>query len=171
MKVFKMDIISNSSPIIFLSKIGMLDLLVKLFDNIYIPDAVYDEVSLSDKDDNVSRLIKEKVDLGQIKKFKVKNIVAVRALLGRLHQGEVEVIIGANEMKIKMVILDDLYARNKATQLDLDVTGTIGILLLAYRNGLISNLELELQKLISIGCRISDTLMQQILKDIVINKD
>lgn len=49
-----MKIVSNSSPLIFLSKIDRLDVLTKMFDKIYIPYAVYDETVLSQKTDNVA---------------------------------------------------------------------------------------------------------------------
>jgi len=37
-------VVANSSVIIFLSKIGLLYLLKRLFGDIYIPEAVYREV-------------------------------------------------------------------------------------------------------------------------------
>jgi len=167
-----MNIVSNSSPLIFLAKLGRLDVLNRLFDKVYIPQAVYNEVVLADKDDDASHLIEEKIKTGQINRFKVQNEVAIRTLLGRLHQGEVEAIIGAGELKINSVILDDLYARNKAKQLDLAVTGTLGILLLAYKRGLVEDLKSELQKLIAAGYRISDALIQTVIREIEIdNRD
>ena len=167
-----MNIVSNSSPLIFLAKLGRLDVLNRLFDKVYIPQAVYNEVVLADKDDDANHLIEEKIKTGQINRFKVQNEVAIRTLLGRLHQGEVEAIIGAGELKINSVILDDLYARNKAKQLDLAVTGTLGILLLAYKRGLVEDLKAELQKLIAAGYRISDALIQTVIREIEIdNRD
>jgi predicted nucleic acid-binding protein len=40
-----MKVVSNSSPLIFLSAIGMLDLLKNEFGELMIPEAVYDEVT------------------------------------------------------------------------------------------------------------------------------
>lgn len=40
-----MKVVSNSSPLIFLSAIGMLDLLKVEFGEIIVPEAVYDEVT------------------------------------------------------------------------------------------------------------------------------
>ena len=50
-----MNIVSNSSPLIFLSKIGRLDVLTQIFNKIYIPYAVYDETVLSHKTDDAAR--------------------------------------------------------------------------------------------------------------------
>ena len=40
-----MKVVSNSSPLIFLSAIGMLDLLKAEFGEILMPEAVFDEVA------------------------------------------------------------------------------------------------------------------------------
>ncbi len=38
-----MRVVLNSSPLIFLAKLGLLDLLEKLFEEVYITEAVYHE--------------------------------------------------------------------------------------------------------------------------------
>jgi predicted nucleic acid-binding protein len=53
-------------------------------------------------------------------------------------------MIGAIERNIQTVVLDDNAARNKAKQLGLDVTGTLGILQGAYKKGLVDDLEQEI---------------------------
>jgi predicted nucleic acid-binding protein len=40
-----MKVVSNSSPLIFLSAIGKLDILKSEFGEIIVPEAVYDEVT------------------------------------------------------------------------------------------------------------------------------
>ena len=160
-----MNIICNSRPLIFLSKIGKLEIVFQLFDKVYIPQAVYKETLLSGKEDISSIKIVEDISSGNLILFNVKNEVAKKALTGRLHSGEIEVIIGATELGIKDVILDDLSARRKAKQLDLNVTGTLGILSLAFEKNLLNDFETEIQKLINIGFRISPALLQKILND------
>lgn len=161
-----MNIISNSSPLIFLSKIGRFEILPKLFDKVYIPNAVYQEAVLSDKNDDTAAPIAKGILDGYIIQFHVQNKLAVKALAGRLHPGEIEVIVGASELGINNVILDDLYARNKAKQFNLHITGTIGVLQIAYRIGIIKDFESEIHKLISTDFRISPTLLQRILADL-----
>ena len=56
----------------------------------------------------------------------------------KLHDGEVEVIILAQEIKADLVIIDDNAARKTAVYLGLPLTGTIGVLLRAKTEGLIS---------------------------------
>ena len=50
------DVIVNSTPMIILSKIGMLDILQKMYGNVIIPQAVFDEVTV--KDDYACHTIK-----------------------------------------------------------------------------------------------------------------
>jgi predicted nucleic acid-binding protein len=65
-------------------------------------------------------------------------------------------------MKI-LVLLDDHYARNKAKQFDLMVTGTLGILLLAYHERMIKDLHDEIEKLKAVGFRISNGVLKHVL--------
>ena len=95
----------------------------------------------------------------------IENVTAVKGLLGRLHIGEVEVMIGAIENNIEVVVLDDKYARNKAKQLGLKVTGTAGLLLRAYKLGLVITLEDELKKLQQAGAYISDDVIEVISRE------
>lgn len=157
-----MNVASNTSPLIFLGKIGRLDLLSGLFDYVYIPMAVYHEITLNIQDD-ISHIIHNKVVNKHIEIFKVQNEIAVKTLIGRLHPGEIETIIGAGELKVGRVILDDGYARNKAKHFDLMVTGTLGILIPAYHEGMIKDMQTEIQKLKAVGFRVSNDVIEKVL--------
>jgi predicted nucleic acid-binding protein len=136
-----------------------------MFDKIYIPYAVYDETVLSQKTDNVASEIELLIAKGQVIRFDVRNELAIKALSGRLHLGEVQVIIGASELGIQEVLLDDLHARNKAKQFDLNIIGTLGILKLAYKRGITYDLKSDIVKLLDADFRISSSLLQRILDD------
>ena len=118
-------ILCNASPVIFLSKITRLHLLSDLFCEVLIPDGVLNEVN--QRPDDAANIFNELRASGNLTVFTVKNRTAVMAMIGRLHLGEVEVIVGAGELGIPNVILDDGYARSKAKQMGLNVTGTLGI--------------------------------------------
>jgi len=153
-----MDIVVNASPLILLGKIGRLHLLNKIYGTVYIPSAVLQEIQ---------EVGKTKIDLTQVnfKQLEVANKIAVLGLLGRLHVGEVEVMVGAVEKGIKRVVLDETTARNKAKQLGLDVIGTLGILLEARKMGLVDDLPQELVNLKSAGMYLSDGLLTKILSE------
>lgn len=62
----KSKIITNSTPIIGLSIVGQLKLLAELFEKVYVPNAVYQEIILSnsprkyDKDE-LKKMINEDI--------------------------------------------------------------------------------------------------------------
>lgn len=156
----------NASPLIFLSKLERLCLLNELFETIYIPDAVLDEIN-AETNAETNAIKQPGINNLDFKQLTVTNRTAVTGLLGRLHIGEVETIIGAIEHGFTTVILDDNAARNKAKQFGLSVTGTLGVLLKASKRGLVSNLDQDISKLIKAGLYVSDEIIKRILnKDI-----
>jgi len=153
-------VICNASPLIFLSKIGRLVLLSDLFSEICVPTGAWEEAIR--KPDDVSKNLKKMKSSNAINVFTVKNTTAVSAIVGRLHIGEVEVIIGAGEQGVSKVILDDGYARSKAKQMGLSVTGTLGVLIAAQQKGLIADIDNDLDNLLKTGFRISDSIVNQV---------
>lgn len=72
----------------------------------------------------------------------------------KLHDGEVEVMILAQEQKADLVILDDNAAKKTAKYLGLPVTGTLGVLIKAKRMGIIESVKpliTELRKMDSMS--------------------
>ncbi len=80
-----------------------------------------------------------------------------------LGQGEAEVIALATETGMKAII-DDLKARKVAETLDLNITGTIGILLKAENLGLIDSAYSKAKELKDIGFYVSDELLGDLSK-------
>ena len=87
-----MKIVCNSSLLIFLSKLQKLDILQELFEKVYIPKAVSDEIVNINNEDSISIELRKRISQKTIEVFNVKNEIAVKGLIGRLHHGEVEVI-------------------------------------------------------------------------------
>ena len=93
-----MKAICNTSPIIGLTIIGHLDLLWELFD-IYVPQEVYNEVVNVASDQAIGKHeLRNAVAKGFIKVHEVKDQDFVEKSYGRLHKGELEVILGAKEI-------------------------------------------------------------------------
>ena len=65
----------------------------------------------------------------------VRDIAEKKMYKAKLHDGEVEVMILAQEQKADLVIIDDNAAKKAAKYLGLTVTGTLGVLLKAKRQG------------------------------------
>ncbi|WP_228021622.1 DUF3368 domain-containing protein [Vasconcelosia minhoensis] len=72
--------------------------------------------------------------------------------------GESEAIALALEIKNIPVLLDDKKARRIAKQLGLQVTGTVGMLLKAKKQGIVSAIEPILDALENVDFRVSSEL-------------
>ena len=69
----------------------------------------------------------------------------------------------AFELENTLLILDDLKARKVALKLNLDFTGTLGILIKAKEKGLISQIRPILEEIQSTNFRFSEDVFRQIL--------
>jgi len=156
----KFKVVLNSSVIIALAKIGKLELLRKLFGEIVIPTQVYEEVT---RDPTLPGAI-EILTANWIKILQIKNEALFGELCSEIDVGEAAAIVLAKEIDADLVILDDKLARKKADLLGLEYMGTIGLLILAKKKGLIKSLKEELIKLRNKGFWISDALLWKILK-------
>lgn len=159
-------VVSDSSPLIAFSIIDRFPVLQALFPTLWIPDAVYDEVVLaSGRIPNPGAgPVEEAVHAGWIQRLTVHDQDAIQRQMGRLHRGEVEVVLGAIEYRIPAVLLDDRYARRLAATYGLEFTGTVGLLLLAKRRGLIDAVRPLLTDLMREGFRMSASLYQKVLQ-------
>lgn len=129
-----MKAVINSTPLIALSMLNHLFILKALFDEIFVPSSVYEPA---------------------------ESFPLPPELLG-LDTGEMDVILLAREVKADWVLIDEKLARRVAKGLGLKVKGTLGLLLIACRTGLVSEEEARAaaQELASGLFRISDRLFQ-----------
>ncbi len=129
-------IIGNAGPLMALAKLNRLDLLAKLYDRVEIPRAVYREVvtqglTLGAPDARVVQLFWEKHEWPIIE-------VSGDLLSGFqprvvLDAGETEVLALAGENPSALFLIDDDLARQEARRLAVEVKGTLGVLVQAYR--------------------------------------
>ncbi len=152
-------VVSNSTPLIALSRIRKLDLLREYFTEIIIPEAVYQEVVVAGGDLYGAKEIKE---LDWVKVKKVKNDLAAKALETIVDKGEAEAITLAAELESRLLLIDDAEGRKTAQGIGLRITGTVGVLLMAARDGKIE-LKGALDQLLSVGFRLSEKEYQRII--------
>jgi predicted nucleic acid-binding protein len=81
-----------------------------------------------------------------------------------LHEGEVEVMILAQEINADVVVIDDANAKKYAKYLGLPVTGTLGVLIKAKRAGYLKEIKPLLQQLVENNIYISDKIIDLCLK-------
>ena len=83
-----------------------------------------------------------------------------------LGQGESEVITLGREISDATVVLDDLQARKCASLLQVPVAGSIGLLLMAKKDGYIQVVRPEIDKLLKAGMRINTDFLKELYKRI-----
>ncbi len=156
--------VSNASPLIVLSAVRHLWVLEALYERVLIPRGVHDEVVL---DSHGRAGAAEVVAAAWIEIRDVENLDAVEALTaGGLGRGESEAITLAREAGVRTIILDDLRARKMAERYPLQITGVVGILILAKRRGLIPALKPVLDEVIStFHFHVGAKLYQNALRD------
>jgi uncharacterized protein len=154
-------IVSNTTILIGLTKIGRLDLLPKIFPKIYIPDEVYRELVEKGKKKPASDKIKR---AKWIETKSVRDRTPVNLLLASLEKGEAEVLCLAKEMKADLLLLDEEKARKSATLAGFEVMGTVGFLLLAKELGLIKEIRFFIDELQKKRFRISEGVVIEALR-------
>ena len=149
--------ISNASPLIFLSKINQISLLKKLFTSILISKEVKDEIFVESKPETID--IANAIKQGWIKVVEVKDNIPIG-----IEGGESSVINLAKERKDKLII-DDSIAIKVAKAFDIETIRTTTIIFMAVEKDIINKKQAIslINKLIDIGYYISPTYYSAIL--------
>lgn len=127
---------------ISLLKINRPDLLEKLFGEVLIPNAVYEELTADKRFIEEAETVK---DAPYIKPVPVANPEAVRILrmATGLDRGESEAIVLTDERKADILLMDEAKGRAISGKMGITVMGTIGILISAYEENLITSEEVR----------------------------
>lgn len=153
-------VIVNSTPLIALCGIGQLDILQKLYREIYIPTAVYQEVTTVED----SACIQVMTAGRWIHVKQIQDVMEKKMYKAKLHAGEVEVMILAQEQNADLVVIDDNAAKKTAKYLGLTVTGTLGVLLKAKRQGIVEEIHPLLSKMKRNGFYIDPQLENMVVE-------
>ena len=156
-------VVFNTSPLIFLDKLGYLEKSLTLFQSVIIPKNVLNEIYI--KDDNVKKdIIALKNQQNVIFGLETKLIKLYKALKERVGKGEAEAISLAIEKNADLGVLDDYAARRIAIELGLEVKGTLGILkkLLENREIEIHDMNKFYNKLIDVNFRVKKSIFEKI---------
>jgi predicted nucleic acid-binding protein len=155
-------VVSDSSPLITLARIGCFELLPKLYTDIYISNEVYTEVVIDGAglygaaETSQSDWIAVKV---------VQNTVGLAAGIATagLGAGEISAVILAKELSADLVLIDEWKARRYAQQEGLVVIGCVGILEKFHESGHLSDLRGAYRRLVQHRVRIDLQTLQRSL--------
>jgi predicted nucleic acid-binding protein len=156
-------VISDSSPLIALSRIRQLDLLHQLYGDETVPQAVVQEVI----DKGGGQPGTEEVSTAEwIIAVEVEDQEFADSLKRDLGKGEAEAIALAVELQADLLIVDDLLARQVAGILGLNLVGTVGVLLEARQRAVLPEIKPCLDDLIDLaGFRVSGQLYARVLRE------
>jgi uncharacterized protein len=149
-------LVVNSGPLISLARIGQLNLLPTLFGEVVSPSAVFQEVT----QDPLLPGAKVLAKVDWLKVVEASDRDAVERLAVWLDAGESEVLVVAQELGATAAI-DERRGRSLAATLGVPQTGTVGILLIAKKQGVISAITPLLDQLGVNGVRLSSRLYEE----------
>ena len=142
-------VVADASCFILLDKIDGLSLLENLFHSIITSVEVAEEFG------------KPLPEWVQIKVVRDKNFQS--ALFLQVDAGEASAIALAAENLPSLLIIDDLKGRKLAQKLNLTITGTLGVILTAKREGVIPLVRPFFDRIQATNFRVSATLLESIL--------
>lgn len=131
-------IISNTSPLIHLAKVGRLSLLPLCFQKVLIPEEVYEEIKCQPYSIEVIGIDRALQD-GWLQRERVIVRKELASFPG-IDKGELKAIALALEKK-RPLIIDDKVGRIVATVLGVEAHGTLYVLLQARKNKLLTSEE------------------------------
>ncbi|MBL7859247.1 MAG: DUF3368 domain-containing protein [Cyclobacteriaceae bacterium] len=143
-------IISDTSCLILLDKIGELNLLNKLFGQIIITQDIAREFK------------KELPDWFTI--VEPTNKTYQKILEASLDKGEASAIAFAIEQTDCLLIIDDYKGRKYAEQLGIKITGTLGVIIDSKLSGHIESVKPMLEKIKKTDFRLTAELEKKILE-------
>lgn len=154
-------LISNTGPLIALGLIEQLNLLPKFYDQIWISETVQREISA-----NANKPLADLIERCPWIQVHPDADMPDCWLKNLLDPGEASTIALALHHRNHLVMIDEKKGRNIATRIyQLNVIGSVGILAKAKAEGHISLLAPFLYELKSKNYRLSDKLIDMVLKD------
>jgi hypothetical protein len=148
-------IIGDSSALIALGVVDKLELLEKLYKTLFVPQAVYDEVT------QIGRPQSDKLRKFLTNRVKVVDLNLTKVGLGI---GELEAITLYKELNADVLLIDDNRAKKYAILNDVRVIGSLGVLIKAKEESYIDKIKPLLEEIMKSEVYISDKLIVKVLE-------
>jgi len=152
--------VADASPIILLSKANHSNLLLTCADRLLVPAVVAEEVRNADEEDPARRWMESE---GQSFVEATRPVVSEVAAwdLGR---GESHVLSEAHRRDGWTSVVDDGAARRCAQGLDIPVIGSLGVLVVAEKIGVIEAVRPAVEALIEAGLHVDKAVVRRVLR-------
>jgi len=156
-----MKAVSNTTPLRYLIAIEQEHLLGQLFEKVFVPVAVHEELTEARTPEIVRRRV-----LSLPAWFEVRMVEETHASTfpAELHRGERQAILLAEALRVDALLIDEQIGRTIALSRNLPLSGTLGVLERADRMGFVSDFPHVLQQLKASGFFIAEVLEQQLVE-------
>lgn len=144
-------VVSNASPLIFLSRGGHLPLLRAFADTVLVPEAVASEIQAKGTDDCTAQALDSMAWLQVVPTVSIPEEV-MQWGLGAGESGVLAIALRSPGME---AVIDDLAGRRCARSLGVPVRGTLGVVLVAKQRGVITEARPVLEDLVRGGMYLS----------------
>lgn len=145
------DVVTNTSPLLYLHQLKLMDLLPRLYQRIVVPSAVVTELAEGARS---GYDVPSPATLPWVIVESPPGALFL-PMVTALGEGERAAIALAASRKSDLLLLDDALARRHAHLLGLPVTGTLGILLRAKAAGFLPALVPVIDALEQLGFRLA----------------
>ena len=152
----------NTSPLLFLSRAGLLELLQVAGPRLVVPSAVFNKITAGRPGDPTARAIAEADWLAIVETPPAPEPIQAWDL-GR---GESSVLTWGYAHPGTEIIVDDLAARRCAAALGIPVRGTLGLVLVAKKRAIIPRARPIIDRLRQSGMYLSDRLVEESLRHV-----
>lgn len=144
-------VVSDSSPLVYLSRLGRFALLGRLFQKVLVPPAVWQEVAVEGGARPEAGYVREAAATGWLRvetpaQRPPQRETTLTLTLTGLDQGEREAIVLAQQRQL-LLLIDERAGREAAMRQGVDCMGTLGLLTEFKLRGLIPQVRCELERL------------------------
>jgi len=167
-------VVSDATPLIYLARIGRIQLLKSLFQQIEVPNEVKVEVIDRGKDKNYpdAYLIEEAfneswITIGNLMRNNERKVGILIEATG-IDLGEAEAILLTRQKAEEIILMDQAHARTVARQFGLKPKGTLYLIVVSARRGMLSKQDAkeDLSRLVEANFRVSTKIYDTALKTI-----
>lgn len=153
-----MILVADCSALVALSACNQLALLEKLFSSVVVPETVYQEAIVSDKKE--AKQLKSYLQ-NKVRNVDMQNYVFLDAFADA---GETEAMLLYKQITAHKLLIDDKRGRKVAKINNINIIGSLGVLLVAKEKGLIEKISPLLQQIEQSGIHLSQELIKTVLE-------
>ncbi len=154
-------IVADTGPLIALSVLDLIPKTATLFDSIYVPEAVIAEATHDKSKSGVGNIVSA-IEKGLLAPCRAERNQTLHNLSQLLDLGEAEALSVAKQYNA-IALIDERKGRRVAQRHNINITGTIAILIKLKKEKQVSQISPLLERLNAHGYRISHSLTSQAL--------